>query len=92
LKICKKEAYAFIIVPRPEILDYLLLDEEEENPKGKGGEIPIELRDFKDVFDLIRVAVLPHYQHFNYSIPLIENIIPPYSNLYVLLRIELEVL
>jgi len=61
LKICKKEAYAFMIVPRPEIPDCLLPDEEEENPKGKGGEIPVELRDFEDVFDLTRVAVLPHY-------------------------------
>ena len=44
-----------------EILDYLLLDEEEENLKGKGGEIPIKFRDFKDVFNLIQVAILPYY-------------------------------
>jgi len=50
-----------MIVPRLEIPDCLLLDEEEENPKGKGGEIPVEFRDFEDVFDFIRVAVLPYY-------------------------------
>jgi len=61
LKICKKEAYAFMIVPRLEIPDCLLPDEEEENPKGKGGEIPVELRDFEDVFDFIRAAALPHH-------------------------------
>jgi len=61
LKICKKEVYTFIIIPRLEILDCLLLDEEEENPKGKGGEILIKLRDFEDVFNLIRVATLPYY-------------------------------
>jgi len=69
-----------------------LPDEEEENPKGKGGEIPIELRDFKDVFNLTRAAALPYYQHFDHSIPLIKNTTPPYSSLYALLRIELEVL
>jgi len=69
-----------------------LPDEEEENPKGKGGEIPIELRDFKDVFDLTRAATLPHHQHFNHSIPLMENTTPPYSGLYALSRIELEAL
>jgi len=61
LKICKKEVYAFIIISRPEIPNCLLLDEKKENPKGKGGEIPIELRDFKDIFNLIRVATLPYY-------------------------------
>jgi len=43
----------FIIIPRLEIPDYLLLDEEEENFKGKKGEIFIKFRDFKDVFNLI---------------------------------------
>ena len=75
-----------------EIPDCLLLDEEEENPKGKGGEIPIEFRDFKNIFNLIQVVTLPHYQYFNYLIPLMENTIPPYSNLYILLKIELKVL
>jgi len=74
------------------IPDCLLLNEEEKNPKGKKGEIPIELQDFKDIFNLIRIAILPHYQHFNYSIPLIENTIPPYSSLYALSRIKLKAL
>jgi len=92
LKTCKKEAHTFIIIPRPEIPDYLLPDEKEENPKGKGGEIPIELRDFKNVFNLTQAATLPHHQHFNHSIPLIKNTTPPYSSLYTLSRIKLEAL
>ena len=82
----------FIIIPRLEIPDYLLLDEEEENFKGKKGEIFIKFRDFKDVFNLIQVVVLPYYQYFNYLIPLMENIIPLYSNLYILLKIKLKIL
>jgi len=92
LKIYKKEAHAFIIIPRPEIPDCLLPDEKEENPKGKGGEIPVEFRDFKDVFDLTRAAALPHHQHFDHLIPLMENTIPPYSGLYILLKIKLKAL
>jgi len=42
-----------MIVPRSEILNYLLLNEKEENLKGKGGEIPIKFRDFEDIFNFI---------------------------------------
>jgi len=42
----------FIVVPRNNILDYLLPNEEEEKSEGLGGELPIELSNFKDVIDL----------------------------------------
>ena len=75
-----------------EISDYLLPNEKKENPKGKGGEIPIKLQDFKNIFNLTQATILPHHQHFNHLIPLIKNTTPPYNNLYILLKIKLKVL
>jgi len=61
-KFCKKKAYIFIIIPRLEIPNCVLLGKEEEvKIKGKGGKWPVELIDFKDVMDLSKVAILPYY-------------------------------
>ena len=82
-----------MIMPRPEIPDCVLPGEEEEaKTKGKGGEWPVELMDFKDVMDLSKAAILPHHHQFDHSIPLMENTTPPFGGLYPLSRVELEAL
>ena len=50
-----------MLIARPDIPDYILLSEEEEKRPGKGKEILVELRNFGDIIDLTKVAMLLYY-------------------------------
>jgi len=49
-------------MPQPKIPNCVLLREKKEAKiKGKGGEWPIKLINFKDVINLSKATILPYY-------------------------------